>query len=86
VDSFTEQGQVGGRSVEYSVGFAITEKVRDAIASAPKGIWTKQALGHQHPDNATRGEEQLGSGSRHPAYPLADPSNTRDDQTSAPNY
>ncbi|WP_454228267.1 transposase, partial [Propioniciclava flava] len=31
VEWLVEQGQVRGRSVEYSLGFAITEKVRDAI-------------------------------------------------------
>jgi hypothetical protein len=36
----TEQGKVRGRSVEYSVGFAITEKIRDAIDLVPKKIWT----------------------------------------------
>jgi hypothetical protein len=29
-----------GRSVEYSVGFALTEQVRDAIALVPKKSWT----------------------------------------------
>ncbi len=29
-----------GRSVEYSVGFAITEKIRDAIKLVPKNVWT----------------------------------------------
>jgi hypothetical protein len=29
-----------GRSVEYSVGFAITESVRDAITVVPKKAWT----------------------------------------------
>lgn len=36
----TDQGKVRGRSVEYSVGFAITEKLRDAIDLVPKKIWT----------------------------------------------
>jgi hypothetical protein len=35
-----EQGQVRGRSVEYSIGFAITEQVREAIALVPAKIWT----------------------------------------------
>ncbi len=40
LDWFTEQGKVRGRSVEYSVGFAITEKLREAIALVPKNLWT----------------------------------------------
>jgi hypothetical protein len=35
-----EQGKVRGRSVDYSVGFAITENIREAIASVPKHVWT----------------------------------------------
>lgn len=35
----TEQGKVRGRHVEYSVGFAITEKIRDAIKLVPKTVW-----------------------------------------------
>lgn len=30
----------GGRSVEYSVGFAVTESVRDAITLVPKKAWS----------------------------------------------
>jgi hypothetical protein len=41
LDWLTEQGQVRGRSVEYSVGFAVTEKVRDAID------WSRRRSGHQ---------------------------------------
>ena len=40
LDWLTEQGQVRGRSVEYTVGFAITEKLRDAIDLVPKKVWT----------------------------------------------
>jgi hypothetical protein len=40
LDWLTEQDQVRGRSVEYSVGFSITEKIRHAIDLAPKKIWT----------------------------------------------
>lgn len=36
----TEQGRVRGRKVEYSVGFAITEKIRDAIKLVPSKVWT----------------------------------------------
>lgn len=36
----TEQGEVRGRRLEYSVGFAVTEKIRDAIKLVPKNIWT----------------------------------------------
>jgi len=36
----TGQDQVRGRRVEYSVGFAITEKLRDAIDLVPKTAWT----------------------------------------------
>lgn len=36
----TEQGQVRGRNLDVSVGFAITEKLRDAIDLVPKNIWT----------------------------------------------
>ena len=40
LDWLTEQGQVRGRSVEYSVGFAITDNLRAAIDLVPKKIWT----------------------------------------------
>lgn len=40
LDWLTEQGKIRGRSAEYSVGFAITEKLRDAIDLVPKKIWT----------------------------------------------
>jgi hypothetical protein len=40
MDWLTAQGQVRGRSVEYSVGFANTETIRDAIDLVPKTIWT----------------------------------------------
>ncbi len=40
LDWLTEQGRVRGRSVEYSVGFAITEKIREAIAVVSKNVWT----------------------------------------------
>lgn len=35
-----ERDKVRGRSVEYSVGFAITEPLREAIDLVPKKIWT----------------------------------------------
>ncbi len=40
LDWLDEQGRVRGRSVEYSIGFAITEKIRDAIELVPKKVWT----------------------------------------------
>lgn len=40
LDWLTEQGKVRGRTLEYSVGFAITEKLRNAIDLVPKKIWT----------------------------------------------
>ncbi len=39
LNTATEHGR-RGRSVEYSVGFAITETVRDAIRLVPKKAWT----------------------------------------------
>ena len=39
LDWLTEQGKVRGRSVDYSVGFAITEKTRDAIGLVPAQVW-----------------------------------------------
>jgi hypothetical protein len=39
----TVQDAKRGRSVEYSVGYALTDKVRDAIAKVPKTAW-KPAL------------------------------------------
>ncbi|WP_425490362.1 transposase [Nocardioides daedukensis] len=36
----TDQDKVRGRKLEYSVGFAVTEKIRDAIKLVPKSIWT----------------------------------------------
>ena len=40
LDWLTEQGTGRGKKLEYSVGFAVTEKVRDAIALVPKQVWT----------------------------------------------
>ncbi len=40
LDWLTEQGKARGRSVEYSVGFPITEALRDAIDLVPKKVWT----------------------------------------------
>ncbi len=40
LDWLHEQGKVRGRSVEYSIGFAITEKLREAITRVPKQVWT----------------------------------------------
>ena len=40
LDWLTEQGKIRGRNLDYSVGFAITEKLRDAIDLVPKKIWT----------------------------------------------
>src|SRR5680860_632517 len=40
VDWLTEQGQVRGRRLEYSVGYAVTEKIRDAISLVPAHVWT----------------------------------------------
>lgn len=36
----TTQAMVRGRRVEYSIGFAITENVRDAIDLVPPEVWT----------------------------------------------
>jgi hypothetical protein len=40
LDWLTEQGKVRGRKLEYSVGYAVTEKIRDAISLVPEHIWT----------------------------------------------
>lgn len=40
VDWLHKQDQVRGRTVEYSVGFAVTEHVRTAIGQVPKKTWT----------------------------------------------
>jgi len=40
LDWLTEQGKVRGRRLEYSVGFPITEKIREAIKLVPKKVWT----------------------------------------------
>lgn len=40
LDWLTEQGQVRGRTLEYSVGYAVTEKIREAITLVPKKVWT----------------------------------------------
>lgn len=40
LDWLTEQNKVRGRRVDYSVGFAVTEKVRDAIKLVPNNVWT----------------------------------------------
>jgi hypothetical protein len=43
LDWLTAQGKIRGRKVEYSVGFAITEKIREAIKLVPKQVWTPAA-------------------------------------------
>lgn len=40
LDWLTQQGKVRGRTLDYSVGFAITEKLRDAIDLVPAKVWT----------------------------------------------
>lgn len=40
LDWLTEQGQVRGRTLEYSIGFAITEPLREAIRLVPKKVWS----------------------------------------------
>jgi len=39
LDWLTELNTKRGRTVEYSVGFAVTDKVRVAIAKVPEGAW-----------------------------------------------
>ena len=39
LDWLTEQGQIRGRRLEYSVGCAVTEKIRDAIKVVPAHVW-----------------------------------------------
>ena len=38
-----------GRTVEYSVGYAVTDKVRDAIARVPKNAWQPAITAHGEP-------------------------------------
>ena len=40
LDWLTAQDTKRGWSVEYSVGFAVTEKVRTAISMLPKKVWS----------------------------------------------
>ncbi|WP_205744792.1 IS1380 family transposase [Yimella sp. RIT 621] len=40
LDWLTEQGQIRGRSLEYSIGFAVTEKIREAIRLVPQQVWS----------------------------------------------
>lgn len=40
LDWLHQQGQVRGRDLDYSVGFAVTEKIREAIDLAPGEVWT----------------------------------------------
>jgi hypothetical protein len=40
LDWLTEQNQIRGRRVDYSVGFAVTDKVRHAIIMVPDKVWT----------------------------------------------
>ena len=39
LDWLSAQGKVRGRGVEYSVGFALTERIRDAITLVPTTTW-----------------------------------------------
>lgn len=40
LDWLTEQGQVRGRRLDYTVGYAVTEKIRNAISLVPTDVWT----------------------------------------------
>lgn len=40
LDWLTDQNRVRGRNVEYSIGFPITEKLREAITLVPEKVWT----------------------------------------------
>lgn len=40
LDWLTDQGAVRGRSLDYSVGFPVTDKVREAIKAVPEKAWT----------------------------------------------
>lgn len=40
LDWLTTQGHVRGRDLQYSVGFSVTGRIRDAIALVPKTVWT----------------------------------------------
>lgn len=50
---WSNKEQVRGRSVEYSLGFAITEKVRDAITLLPGNAWSPALLMVNHEKAAT---------------------------------
>ena len=40
LDWLTEQNQIRGRRVQYSIGFALTEALRQAIMLVPATVWT----------------------------------------------
>ena len=40
LDWLTEHNQIRGRKVQYSVGFAVTEALRQAIMLVPEKVWT----------------------------------------------
>jgi hypothetical protein len=40
LDWLTEQNQIRGRRVDYSIGFALTEALRQAIMLVPATVWT----------------------------------------------
>jgi hypothetical protein len=40
LDWLTVQGQIRSRRVDYSIGYPITEVVRDAIRMVPQNVWT----------------------------------------------
>ncbi len=54
LDWLTELNTKRGRTVEYSVGYAVTDKVRDAISKVPKAAWapaiTAQGEAREHGD------------------------------------
>jgi len=39
LDWLTEQNQLRGRHVEYSIGFALTETLRQAVMLVPDTVW-----------------------------------------------
>jgi len=40
LDWLSEQGQVRGRHLDYTVGYPVTQTIRDAITLVPKHVWT----------------------------------------------
>jgi hypothetical protein len=66
LDWLTDQGQVRGRRLEYSVGFAVTESIREAITLVPANLWAPASIQTAGSARAVRSPSSPGSSTSPP--------------------